>query len=233
MLQIVPALIVKETRDVAIAALGSALASHVLFHLRENRPLPPDTLASLVSGMQSTKPAIRRAFLSLVGDAFWELGSVSTEESQHLAKAVFPAFDASLKAVAANPLTSSTGALDGYVALGILLGPFSRSGAFGSSIKLHFYIPAIFLMSFFAVSSVEDAIARNAIVQSISATSSKPSFLLWDKVYLKINNEEEQTWLLRALTSTLMFYHKELSSNQSFRCVCSQLGYACTLPSIH
>ncbi|THH11230.1 hypothetical protein EW146_g8121, partial [Bondarzewia mesenterica] len=199
MLQIVPALLAKETNESATPVLGSALTAHLAYHLRKDMPLPADATTILVKEMQSSKPVIRRAFVSLIGDALWELGSLPNEQSRAFAKTVLPAFQMSLKTVAENPLNSNGGPLEGYVAVGILLGPFSRSGVF------------------------EDVISHNLTIQSIASTSTKSSFLLWDKVYQKLNDAEDQSWLLRALESTLIYFHHELVKNQQFR---TQLGLA-------
>ncbi|TFY83754.1 hypothetical protein EWM64_g252 [Hericium alpestre] len=196
MVKTVPALLAKETNEAAVPALGAALTPHLAFHLEEDKPLPSDVVAILVKEMQNAKPFIRRAFVTLVGDAFWELGSLTNDTAKSLAKATLPAFEASLKVVATNPLNPAGGPLEGYVAAGILLGPFSTSGAF------------------------EDVVSRNATVQSI-VSSSKPSFLLWDKVYQKATSVEEQTWLLRAAESASLFFHKELGKNEHLR---TQIG---------
>ena len=66
---------------------------------------------------------------------------------------------------------------------------------------------------------IEDVISNNATIQSLVANSSKPSFLLSDKVYQKVIGEDDQTWLLRAAESTLLYFHNELSKNESSRCV--------------
>jgi hypothetical protein len=52
-------------------------------------------------------------------------------------------------------------------------------------------------------------ISRNATVQAILSPL-KPSFLLWDKVYQKLTDAEEEAWLLRAVESTAIFFSTEL-----------------------
>lgn len=47
------------------------------------------------------------------------------------------------------------------------------------------------------------------------ATGTKPSFLLWDKVYQKLTDIEDQTWLLRASEAALRYYGPQLNTNQS------------------
>lgn len=214
MVETVPALLAKETNEAAIPAFGAALVPHLVFYLREDKSLPPAVAALLAKEMQNTKPAVRRAFVSVVGSTFWEVGSLGTDVSKTFAQAVLPAFEAILKTAAANPLNASP--LEGYIASAVLLGPFSRSGLFGSSIALHSsFIPAILILSFIML-SIEDVISRNATIQSI-VSSSKPSFLLWDKVYQKLTTADDEMWLLRALESAVIFFNGQLLKNEQAR----------------
>lgn len=130
-------LLAKETHDGAISVLTSALVPHLVFCLRENVALPGDAVSVITKELMGAKPVIRRAFCSLVGDGFWQLEVLHTEVSLSLAKAVLPALDTNLKTVAAAPLTSAAGPLEGYTAVAVLLGPFSRSGNFGRSFELN------------------------------------------------------------------------------------------------
>ncbi|KAI9508386.1 ARM repeat-containing protein [Russula earlei] len=194
----VPALLAKETNEAALATLASSLAPHVVFHLRENLPIPDEAVKLFIAQMQNSKPIVRRAFVSLVGEAFWALGDLKTASATTFARAVVNALESSLKTVATNPLNASAGPLEGYVAAAILLGPFSRSGVF------------------------EVTISQNATVQAILSLS-KPSFLAWDKVYQKLTDFEEETWLLRALKSTVTFFNVEVAKAERLRV---QLGLA-------
>ena len=132
MVKSVPALLAKETNEAALPTLASSLTPHLVFHLRENLPVPDEVLKLLVAEMQNSKPVIRRAFVSLVGETFWALGDL-TASATIVARSVFTAFESSLKSVATNPLNASAGPVEGYIAAAVLLGPFSRSGVFGSS----------------------------------------------------------------------------------------------------
>ncbi|KAH9175038.1 ARM repeat-containing protein [Lactarius sanguifluus] len=160
----------KETNEAALPILASSLTNHLALYLREDPPL-------LTTEMQNTKPSIRRAFITLAGDTFWALGDLSTTNAVAFARAVFPAFESSLKSA------------EGYVAAAVLLGPFSRSGVF-----------------------------VQAIVSSL-----RPSFLVWDKIYQKLTGVEEETWLLRAVESTAIFFSSEVEKAEQLR---TQLGSA-------
>ncbi|KAI0316101.1 ARM repeat-containing protein [Amylostereum chailletii] len=199
MIQVIPALLAKETSEAAIPVLVDALVPHLAFQLKTSAPFQPDVSGILVKEMQSAKPAIRRAFVSLVGNAFWTVGSLASEEAMAFARSTLPAFEASLKAVASNPLNSSAGPIEGYIAAAVLLGPFSRTKVF------------------------DDIIPRNATIQSI-ASSPKPSFVLWDKVYQKLTTPEEDEWLLRVTESILIYFNVELVKNEHCVAERNQLG---------
>ena len=128
-----PPLLIKETSDSAIAALGSALSSHLSYQLRANETLPAPTTNVIVKELANPKPPIRRAFYSAVGDALWSLDSLETQASAALVKAILPALETSLKNVSANPVGVAAGPLEGYVAVALLLGPLKRSGNHGNS----------------------------------------------------------------------------------------------------
>jgi hypothetical protein len=132
MVKSVPAVLAKEANEAAIATLASSLTPHLALHLRENLPISDEALKLFVAQMQNSKPIVRRAFVSLVGETFWVLGDLTTASATTLARALLPALELSLKSVAANPLNASAGPMEGYVAAAVLLGPFSRSGVFGS-----------------------------------------------------------------------------------------------------
>ncbi|OBZ65072.1 Translational activator GCN1 [Grifola frondosa] len=186
-------LLAKETHDAAIVVSTSSITPHLVFCLNANTVLPEDVMSLVVREMNSSKPAIRRAFCSLVGDAFWQLGELKSEVSLTFAKAVLPAFETNLKTVAANPLNAVAGALEGYIAVAILLGPLSRSGQFAG------------------------IISQNTTLQTLVSPGSKPSFLLWDKVYQKLAHVNDEAWLLRASEATLRFYKDELMQSEQSR----------------
>lgn len=126
-----PALLSKETHDGAITVLALSLAHHIVFCLRENLALPAATQTAIAKDMNATKPPMRRAFSSLVGNVLWELGNLSTQTALDFAKAVLPSLENSLKTVAASPAAPPAGPLEGYIAVALLLGPYHDSGKFG------------------------------------------------------------------------------------------------------
>lgn len=208
----VPTLLTKETNDPAIEALGSSLSSHLSFQLRGDKPLLPPVTTAIVRELANTKPQIRRAFYSAVGDAIWSLESLETEASVALIKAILPVLETSLKNVSANPVGAVAGPLEAYVAVALLLGPLKRSGKHGKSLN-----PDLKGVSLIAIT--DPVISQNPIIQSLSIASPKPSFLLLDKVYQKVSDTDELTWLLRAIQTTIPFLSEELSKNAPLRYV--------------
>ena len=132
----IPSLLSKETHDSAISILASGLDPHVTFCLREDIPLPADAVTLIVKEMSNTKPVLRRAFYSITGNAIWTLGDLSTPAAVKFAEAVLPALDTSLKTISGNPLSAPAGPSEGYIAVALLLGPYSRNGKFGTGVLL-------------------------------------------------------------------------------------------------
>lgn len=63
-----------------------------------------------------------------------------------------------------------------------------------------------------------DVIAKNVMLGSLVAMSSaKPSFLLWDKVYQKLGDPNEEKWFLRACEAALKHFKTEFGKNELLR----------------
>ncbi|KAI0366693.1 ARM repeat-containing protein [Pilatotrama ljubarskyi] len=186
-------LLAKETHDAAVTALAASVTPHLASCLRSDSALLDESTGVIAKEMTSSKPVIRRAFCSLVGNALWDLGQLESATGIGFAKAIVPSFEANLKTVAANPVTAPAGPLEAYIAVTALLGPLSKSKQF------------------------DDVISRNATLQSITAASPKPSFLLWDKVYQKLSDEEEERWLLRAIEAVLPSFRDDFLRNEHAR----------------
>jgi hypothetical protein len=131
-----PTLIVKETNDVAISLLVHTLPTHLNHLLVCNTPIPPDVTTLVSKEMNSAKPAMKRAFVSIVGTALWGLDAVSesiNDATKAFAKAISGALEGCIRTVSANPLGTTAGPLEGYVALAISLSHLADSGVFGTS----------------------------------------------------------------------------------------------------
>ncbi|KAF8434348.1 armadillo-type protein [Boletus edulis BED1] len=176
-----PTLMVKETNDVATSLLARTLPTHLSHLLVCNTPISADVTSLIAKEMNSAKPAVKRAFVSVVGTALWALDTLN-DATTTFAKAVSGALEGCLKTVSANPLGAA--ALEGYVALAILL-------KIGS----------------------DDVAPRSVNIDMLTGSPTKPSFLIWDKVYQKLTEAEDATWLLRAsdlaMQSDLLKHHHQ------------------------
>ncbi|OCH93463.1 ARM repeat-containing protein [Obba rivulosa] len=186
-------LLAKETHDAPIQPLRSALTLHLGFCLRHEMIPSPDSVTIIAKEMNNTKPVIRRAFCSLVGDSFWQLEDLNLEATVSFAKSLLPAFETNLKTVSTNPLTAPAGPLEGYIAAAVILGKLAQCSAF------------------------DTFVSQNALVQSLITVGAKPSFLLWDKVWQKVSDTEDEHWLLRASLAALSFFKTQLMRNEQAR----------------
>ncbi|KAG9126171.1 translational activator of GCN4, partial [Ceratobasidium sp. 392] len=165
--------------------------------LAKNEEIPKDVVATLAKEMGSTKVPVRRAVCAAVGSALWDLGeqsdSPSTTNGDHAESetrsawtpaaasfltALTPALESNLKTVSSTPLNLPAGPLEGYVAAAV---GFARGGKEGIA-------------------------SKNPVLTGIAGTSAKPSFLLWDKVWNKVNDPIEETWLLRAAVGAFEWF---------------------------
>ncbi len=133
-------LLSKEQNEAATAALASSLGPHITFLLKNDSDKAKDVTQLIVKEMNSTKPAVKRAFVTLAGDICYD-GSDLLEDEKGLtfAKALVSAFETSLKNVAGSVGGNPAGPLEGYVAVAVLLGPLLRSGQF-SGFLYSFYL---------------------------------------------------------------------------------------------
>lgn len=131
LVQSVCPLLAKESHEAAVLALAESTTPHLVYSLREGPSLSSEVTTLIAKSMNDSKPLIRRAFCLLVGNALWQLDSVSSESSKALVKAILPSFDTNLKTVAGNPTSLPAGPLEGYIASAVLLGPVLRGGQFG------------------------------------------------------------------------------------------------------
>lgn len=53
----------------------------------------------------------------------------------------------------------------------------------------------------------------------LMGTSTKPSFLIWDKIYQKLSEPEDALWLLRAADLAVPRLESELLKHQNLRYV--------------
>jgi hypothetical protein len=66
---------------------------------------------------------------------------------------------------------------------------------------------------------IASLLATNPILQGITATSPKPSFLLWEKAQRRAASAEEEVWLLRGLQAFVGRFDDKLAKDEALRYV--------------
>ncbi|WWD10197.1 hypothetical protein V865_008331 [Kwoniella europaea PYCC6329] len=176
---ILPGLVAKEGNEPAFHALNSALTPHLAHLLTSNKAVATAASSALVKDLNSTKIPTRRGLSVAIGEAIWTVKSAGQQfsvEGEKLVGLLAPALEINLKAASACLPANAGGFLEGYVALALALGPLNGMPA---AAKL----------------------TGSPALEGILATSPKPSFLVNDKVHIKLPAEEDEKWLLRSLES--------------------------------
>ncbi|CAE7122272.1 unnamed protein product [Rhizoctonia solani] len=171
--------VAKDGKEDGWAPVGALLKTA----LAQNEEISKEVVAALTKEMSSSKVPVRRAACAAVGNALWELGVDAeswTPAATSFLTALSPALEANLKTTSATPLNLPAGPLEGYIATAIA---FARGG--------------------------KDGIAsKNPVLTGIAGTAAKPSFLLWDKVWSKVNDALEEIWLVRAAVATFEWFEE-------------------------
>lgn len=66
---------------------------------------------------------------------------------------------------------------------------------------------------------LDDVASRSVTVDVLVGTTTKPSFLIWDKVYQKLSDADDARWLLRATHLALPTLVSELVKHLHLRYV--------------
>jgi len=198
-----PALLAKEGSDLVVPAIRDALSAHFRFIIAKGQNIPPDVTSTFVRETCGAKASVRRAFLHVVGSAFGPQESADNPDadleqtqqswsnsSKEFAELLLPSLESDLKATVAAPLNGAVGPMEGYVAVATFAHPCS---------------PIL-------------EPRRQGLYDLLVLTGSKPSFLVWDKVYTKLTTVDEEQWLTRALACTFMQGQADLLKNDSLRC---------------
>lgn len=152
--------------------------------------------SALSKELRNPKANMRKVACMTIGDALWKLNSEGVDPALlvTLGETLLPALEENLKNASTNTLTSTSGPLEGYVAVALLQGRFSSSEG---------------------RNKVQEFVEKDTFAQNILATSPKPSFLLHDRVHRKFNSEEEEIWLVRALESLWLRRTGQISKDKA------------------
>ncbi|WVR05268.1 hypothetical protein IAU60_002280 [Kwoniella sp. DSM 27419] len=174
---ILPTLIAKEGNETAFHALCAGLAPHLAHLLTSTKPIATASASAIVKELNSTKVPTRRGVSTAVGSAIWSVktaGQQYSVEGEKLIGQLVPALEINLKTASTCTPANANGFLEGYVALALALGPLSGMPA---AAKL----------------------TGSPAMEGVLSTSPKPSFILNDKVHVKLPAAEDDLWLLRCL----------------------------------
>ncbi|KAI5477515.1 translational activator [Pseudohyphozyma bogoriensis] len=177
-------LLPKDSNEGVVKTSMALLAKHLPISLTSGHKLTAPQLAALTKAMGEPKPPLRRAVNRAVGEVVWNLekGEGEVEEAvKTFGEGVLGGFEGALKNVAGNPLNAPAGALEGWIAVASLLGR----------------------MKDWSSAKIDGVISSNPILTSILTLGAKPSFLLYDKVYRKNREPEDEEWFGRALEALL------------------------------
>lgn len=198
----------KETNEMVCRAAWATLACH-LPALLGGETVPPEGLAaakSMAKHMQNAKAPLRHAACEHVGAFVWDNAPASpTTAWAAFVDILAPAWTANLTTAAAA-LKAPAGPLEGYVALALLKGRLSSWDTAGTK-----------------------ALLSNEVVTSWADTT-KPSFVLNDKVIRKVVTEGERQWQLRVL---LVLAQTEEATPQVISILALALSLAVTSKSRH
>ena len=176
----------KEPNEAAAAAQANALTRHLVFllvHTSEKVDLP---INAFVKGLSDKKTTMQKLWALKCGDMLWQLKESSVESTSvvQVLESVLPKLLDLFNEVISNPI------------------PAAQSGL---------------LVAAFVVTSLQDLFAekvkstalkslwqKSKVCRQALAYDTKPSFLLNNKVYTKLSQEEDLVWLVRALNGCCM-----------------------------
>lgn len=174
----VTSLLCKETQESCMRTAMAAIKLHLPWCLRHDHDVSKTAGKALAKEFENTKVALRKIVCTSIGDVFWDLTAADvTDATKALAESLLPGWEISLKNASTSTLTSSSGPLEGYVAVAVI---YARAWPWGAT-------------------KVQAAAEKNAVLQGLHLTQPKPSFLLNEKVVRKAATADEEVWLLRAL----------------------------------
>jgi hypothetical protein len=203
----------KETNENALMSVGATIQRHLKFLINSGIEIDPTAVQAISKSMQDPKPVIRKAICSAIGLSLWRPSRVDlevpedsdTKDSENTGQqaqihssflvTLAKAFEANLKNASTNPLASTGGPFEGYVAVALC----------GSSLFHHH-------------AAIQAMWKNNPVLCSLAVATPKPSFLFLDRLYRKSTAApEESMWLARALDSIFERVKSELDQDTAFR----------------
>lgn len=188
-------LIGKEGNETALGELCSSLQLHLAFLLQSGISFSDTVISNIGKELASAKIGTRRSLSDAIGQAIWAVSEGKayqfSAEGSKLLDVIIPALETNLQTASANVPSNPTGFLEGYVAVALALGPLRDIAGAANLINA---------------------------AKALKVVSPKPSFLLNDKVYMKIPSGKDELWMLRTLEGLIQDCKSTIPA-ESLRCV--------------
>jgi hypothetical protein len=174
----------KEPNETAMVAEARSLAHHLAFLILETSEKIELPLSTIAKGLNDKKPSVQRVWALRAGQLLWALKSSLQVPSAIglVSENIVPKLLDVFTEIVNNPF------------------PAAQSG----QIVVAYIVTSLtdFWLSSCESSKVKDLLQKAKVFQQAMIFDPKPSFLLHPKVYTKITDEENLTWLIRALAAS-------------------------------
>jgi hypothetical protein len=174
---------VKEVSENALVAETVALGKHLSYAIGQGADIDKTVFEAMIKGCGDKRNPFRKAWITAVGEAIWELddSSLSNPQGSKEWAQILTKISEVFEEIATNPLPF---AQNGLVAMAYVFTALSHS-------KYNAFFQDVGSSTF-----NNDKVSKKAL-----AMSPKPSFLLNHRIYSKLISEKDISWMLRALTS--------------------------------
>ncbi|CAG8564220.1 8388_t:CDS:10, partial [Diversispora eburnea] len=174
-------IVLKESNDNSLSKAIDTIGLHagLLLRAEDDNALVKKITKFITEGLTNPKPGVKKAWAILIGRLVWEETSLPSTSLRNVTQNSLIQLFSTLEKIQANPLNFVGGPIEGYIVISIAEG---RAKNWNDE-------------------KINALIQSKKLAQNILSISPKPSFWLWNKVYSKLSNIEENSWFLRSLES--------------------------------
>lgn len=179
-------MIAKESNEQAMTSAIDGFGRHLMVLIYDDafcgshQDAVNKIIKASTDGLKSAKAPARKGWAMVFGDTVWTRREPSQTLSSNVTgylQNLFATFDK----IADKPLVWKDGPLEAYILVGALSGRIQQWPQ----------VPQ----------GVLDLLKKHNYPSSLLVSEPKPSFLLWDRIYTKVQSASEGLWFVRALTS--------------------------------
>jgi HEAT repeat protein len=184
------ALIPKETHDVAFSSLMLVIANFYSKSLNDQEVIKA-SVPTFEKGLKSDKPAFRKAYAKCIGNVVWQH---KDSLPPNFLEPFVPGLASIIEKIQKSPLANQSMMLEGFIAI-VCLELARSSGAYEAILTKHKYPEILFNKP------------------AKGQTSAPLPFILNDKLYSKVVEDEEHAWLISGLdilTNSISTYNEEI-----------------------